>query len=267
MDWIKFLMRVSVVTVCYNSELTIENTIKSVVNQSYKDIEYIIIDGDSSDSTENIIRNISGIEYNYISEPDKGLYDAMNKGILIATGDIIGFLNSDDVFFSDTTVESIVNSFSDDDIDGVYGDVIFCKQDNLEELTRHYSSQSSSVNNLKRGMMPAHPSLYLRRKCYEELGGYSLEYKIAADFDFVVRLMSSNKYKLSYIKSNLVKMREGGVSTSGLKAKYLLNKEILLSLERHGIRSNWFCILSKYPMKLWGVIRAKFGVIPRRSVQ
>lgn len=259
-------MKISIITVSFNSVETLEDTFLSVQRQNYSDIEYIVIDGGSVDGSVELIKKYNHLIANYISESDLGIYDAMNKGISMATGDVVGILNSDDVFFNENVLSEISNHFTDN-IDGVYGDVIFCKRDNLDELTRHYSSQSSSVNNLKRGMMPAHPSLYLRRKCYEELGAYSLKYKIAADFDFVVRLMSSNKYKLSYIKSNLVKMREGGASTYGLKANYTLNKEILLSLKLHGIRSNWFWILSKYPMKFWGVIRVKFRVIPRRGIQ
>lgn len=249
-------MKVSIITVCYNSSATIEDTIKSVKSQTYKDIEYIIVDGGSTDSTNQIINNYSECVDIHISESDEGLYDAMNKGISLATGDVVGIINSDDFLYNKKVIGDIVNVFCSD-IDGIYGDVVFCKQNDLEELTRFYSSKSASYGNLKRGIMPAHPSLYLRKRCFDELGLYSLDYKIAADFDFIVRLFSTGQYNLKYLQQPLVKMREGGVSTSGPSSTLLLNREILHSLQKHGINSNWCWLLSKYPMKLWGVIKAK----------
>ncbi|WP_394127503.1 glycosyltransferase family 2 protein [Vibrio hepatarius] len=252
-------MKVSIVTVCFNSENTIRDTLESIANQSYTDIEHIVIDGGSMDKTNKIIEDYRSTIKAHISERDNGLYDAMNKGIELATGDVIGILNSDDVLMNESTIDNIVKAFSPN-IDGVYGDVVFCKQGDLNSITRFYSSRSANYGNLKRGIMPAHPSLYLRRKCFTELGVYSLDYKIAADFDFIARLFSKEKYQLKYLAQPLVKMREGGVSTSGFRANLLLNKEILYSLHKNGIKSNWLWIVSKYPMKLWGVLKAKLRV-------
>ncbi|MEZ8474693.1 glycosyltransferase family 2 protein [Vibrio cyclitrophicus] len=249
-------MKVTLITVCYNSGSTIEDTFNSICQQSYENIEYIVIDGGSIDNTQKIANKYQNVITFFLSEKDKGLYDAMNKGISMATGDIIGIINSDDVLFNNEIIGEVVACF-DPDIDGVYGDVVFCKQDDLEQLTRFYSSKSASYSNLKCGVMPAHPSLYLRKECFEEIGVYSLDYKIAADFDFIVRLFSSGSFNLKYLEKNLVKMREGGVSTSGITANLQLNSEILHSLKKHGISSNWFWLLSKYPMKLWGVLKAK----------
>lgn len=250
-------MKVSLITVCYNSEVTIRDTFDSVRSQTYSNIEYIVIDGNSFDRTMDIINCEHDVIDVLVSESDKGLYDAMNKGIELATGDVVGILNSDDVLMNESAIDNIVKAFSPN-IDGVYGDVVFCKQDDLNSITRFYSSRPANYSNLKRGIMPAHPSLYLRRECFTELGVYSLDYKIAADFDFIVRLCSSKKYQLKYLSQPLVKMREGGVSTSGFRANLLLNKEILYALHKNGIKSNWLWILSKYPMKLWGVLKARF---------
>ncbi|KKD61331.1 glycosyl transferase [Grimontia sp. AD028] len=252
-------MKISIITVCFNSEKEIEDTIESVKRQTYEDIEYIVVDGGSTDNTNLVVNCYSEVVDLHISENDEGLYDAMNKGIELATGDVIGILNSDDVLMNEVVIENIVKAFSPD-IHGVYGDVVFCKQDDLNSVTRFYSSKSASYRGLKRGIMPAHPSLYLRKECFMDLGVYSLDYKIAADFDFVVRLFSRKKYQLKYLSQPLVKMREGGVSTSGFDSKVLLNKEILYSLRKNGIRSNWLWVLSKYPMKLWGVLKAKLQV-------
>ena len=245
-------MKVSIITVCFNSGATIEDTIKSVASQSYSDIEYIIVDGLSTDNTNVIVKKHLNIVNIHISEKDNGLYDAMNKGIQHASGDIIGILNSDDIFADDSIIEKVVNSISDNDC--VFADIGFYKQDDLTKKVRHYSSKGFQLKHMSRGIMPAHPSLYVRRERYNEAGLYSTSYKIASDFDMVLRLFSLPNFKSVYLPFEFVKMRLGGVSTSGIKSNILLNKEILQSCRANHVHSSWLRILSKYPKKLLGFI-------------
>tara|TARA_R110000850_G_scaffold62235_2_gene141827 strand:- start:287 stop:1030 length:744 start_codon:yes stop_codon:yes gene_type:complete len=243
-------MKVSIITVCFNSESTIEDTLQSVASQTYPDIEYIVVDGLSTDGTNDIVKKYSDIVAVHISEKDKGLYDAMNKGIQRATGDVVGILNSDDVFFDETIIQQVVDGFKDNDC--LYADVGFYKGEILDVKVRHYSSQGFSVQKLARGMMPAHPSLYIRRGLFEQVGYYSQSYRIASDFDMVARLFSVRNFKSSYIPSEFVKMRLGGISTGGLRSNYLLNREIIHSCKANNIKTNWLKVLSKYPEKLLG---------------
>jgi glycosyltransferase involved in cell wall biosynthesis len=244
-------MKVSIITVCYNSERTIEDTICSVAGQTYKDIEYIIVDGGSTDKTNEIVKKHSDVVSVHISEKDNGLYDAMNKGIKLATGDVVGILNSDDVLASQTTIEKIANLIKK--FDGVYGDVGFYDQA-LNKKTRHYSSSGFHKAKFSRGFMPAHPSCYLKKDLINKVGLYSLNFKIASDFDFLVRAFSIPNAQFLYFQDEIVKMREGGISTSGLSANILLNKEIIQSCRNNGLSCSWLSVLSKYPEKIMGLI-------------
>jgi glycosyltransferase involved in cell wall biosynthesis len=244
-------MKVSIITVCYNSENTIRDTIESVLSQSFDDIEYIIIDGDSSDSTMDIINEyIKKIDV-VVSEKDKGLYDAMNKGISLASGDLVGILNSDDVFINSEIINEIVESVHD--YDGIFADVGFYDQE-LTKKSRHYSSKGFHKGKFSRGFMPAHPSCYFKKDIIAKVVSYSLDYKIAADFDFLLRAFYLPNTSYRYLNREVVKMREGGISTSGLSANILLNKEIIRSCHSNGIPCSWLSILSKYPEKLLGLI-------------
>lgn len=244
-------MKVSIITVCYNSENTIRDTIESVINQSYDDVEYIVIDGGSSDRTMEIVNDYSDSIEIILSEVDKGIYDAMNKGIKLASGDLIGILNSDDVFSTAVTVEEIVMSARG--FDGVFADVGFYNP-TLSKKTRHYSSKGFRKEKFSRGFMPAHPSCYLKKEIIDKVGQYSLDYKIASDFDYLVRVFSVPAVSLNYLNKEVVKMREGGVSTSGLSANILLNKEIIHSCKQNGLPCSWLSVLSKYPEKLLGLV-------------
>jgi glycosyltransferase involved in cell wall biosynthesis len=245
-------MKVSIITVCYNSSKTIEDTFKSVASQTFIDIEYIVIDGGSTDCTKNIVEQYSDLISIYVSEPDKGLYDAMNKGIALATGDLVGVLNSDDILASTSTISDLVNTIGP--ADGIYGDVGFYSKDNFQIKKRHYSSKSFNKSKFIRGMMPAHPSFYVKKSCYNKAGTYRTDFSIAADFDMVLRLFTLPNTTFVYFEREIVKMRLGGVSTSGLKSNYTLNKEILSSCHANGLKANWFTVLSKYPEKLLGYI-------------
>ncbi|MDD9196717.1 glycosyltransferase family 2 protein [Aliivibrio sp. S3MY1] len=245
-------MKVSIITVCYNSEKTIEDTLKSVQSQCYSGIEYIVIDGGSKDSTNEIISKYKDIVSVHISEQDNGLYDAMNKGIALATGDIVGVLNSDDIFVDESVVQNLVNSIGDNS--GIYADVGFYSEHDFSDKKRHYSSKGFVKSKFSRGMMPAHPSFYVRKECYEKAGLYRTDFKIASDFDMVLRIFSLPNTSFAYLEKEIVKMRLGGVSTSGFMSNYVLNKEILDSCQSNGIKASWFSILSKYPSKMLGYI-------------
>ena len=245
-------MKVSIITVCLNSEKTIEDTIKSVQSQTYPDIEYIVVDGNSEDSTNAIISTYKDTVSIHISEPDTGLYDAMNKGILLATGDIIGILNADDILANDNIIQKLVNSIGSNQ--GIYGDVGFYSENDFSDKKRHYSSKGFTRKMFSRGMMPAHPSFYARKECYEKAGLYRTDFKIAADFDMVLRIFSLPNTSFIYLEDEIVKMRLGGVSTSGFMSNYTLNKEILESCKSNRIKATWFSIMYKYPAKIMGFI-------------
>lgn len=241
-------MKVSIITPAYNSGATIRDTIESVLSQTYPLIEYIVVDGASRDNTLAILH-----EYQIdkiISEPDNGIYDAMNKGIREASGDIVGVLNSDDFFTSVDTIEMIVKAFKENEVDAVYGDVHFVDPADLSKSVRYYSSAIFRPWLFRFGFMPAHPSFYVKRKCYARWGGYALEYKIAADFDLLIRFIYIRKIKSKYIKKDIVTMRIGGISTRNVKNRILINKEIIKACRKYGIYTNWFWISLRYMYKI-----------------
>lgn len=215
-------LKVSIVTICYNSEKTIEDTIKSVLNQNYENIEYIIKDGGSTDKTIDIIKKYErsfGKKLKWCSTKDQGLYDAMNEGIKMTTGDIIGIINSDDILANNLVISTIVNEFNKKNCDATYGDLVFMDSATMTKPTRNFIGYKESK---VFGWQMPHPTLYLKRSIYDEIGYFNTNYRIAADLDFMYRLIYSNKYSISYIKKYLVIMRAGGVSTNGLKG-YLKN--------------------------------------------
>ena len=212
-------MIVTIITVCYNRKATIEKAIKSVLNQTHKDIEYIIIDGNSTDGTKEIIESYRDRISTYISEPDKGMYDAINKGLKLATGDAIGFMHSDDEFYDDTVVESVVKRFnSDASIDGVYGDGVYVSNDQEERLIRDRIGGNFSIKKIKEGWLPLHPTVYLKKAAIDKYGLYSLDFKIASDTEFLIRYLYKYKIKMSYVNAYFVRMRMGGLSTNFKRA-------------------------------------------------
>lgn len=251
-------MKISIITVTYNSSKTLADTINSVLLQSHTDFEYIIIDGKSTDETLNIIKKYEPEfkgKLKWISEQDHGIYDAMNKGIKIATGDIIGILNSDD-FFSKSNILEIINATFNNDrqIDAIYGDVHFVNPENLKKCTRYYSSKIFKRSLMKLGFMPAHPSFYLKKECFFKYGLYKTNYKIAADFEFLLRCIYINKAKIKYIPIDMVTMRTGGISTSGIKAHKLIMKEHLQAFHENNIYTNQFLLSLRYIYKILELI-------------
>jgi len=254
-------MTISLITITYNSENTLVDTIQSVLKQSYPNIEYIIIDGDSKDNTVSIIKEYAPLfkeKFKWISEPDKGLYDAMNKGIRMATGDIIGILNSDDFFTNDTILKQIADEFQQNTkLDAVYGDVHFVNPDNLNKCVRYYSSKIFKRNLMRLGFMPAHPSFYMRKKCFEKYDLYKIDYKIAADFEFLLRVIFKNKICIKYLPIDMVTMRTGGASTSGIKSHIRIMKEHLRAFRENEIYTNVLLLSLRYFYKIGEIIQSK----------
>ncbi|MER0499366.1 glycosyltransferase family 2 protein [Aeromonas hydrophila] len=250
-------MKVSIITVCYNSEKTIEDTIRSVAGQTYKDIEYIIIDGGSTDQTNEIVKKYSDIVSVHISEKDNGLYDAMNKGIKLATGDIIGILNSDDFFVSDYSLAELMNGFFSPDVDAVYSDLVYVESANTNKVTRLYSSKIFKKSLIKFGIMLPHPTFYAKKCIYNNYGLYKLNYRVAADFEFIARCVM-NDITLHRVPSITVKMREGGISSSGILWRIHQNIEIVRACKENGISTNILFVALKLPYKLFSLLTRKF---------
>lgn len=206
------MLKVSIITVCFNSAQTIEDCINSVYGQTYSDIEHIIIDGSSTDGTIDIIRKISSKITFWISESDKGLYDAMNKGIKAAKGDLIGILNSDDIYYNQFVIENVVGTITRNDVDSCYGDLIYVKRDNTHEIVRYWRGGEFHRNNFVRGWMPSHPTFFVKRECYEKYGLLNLDFPLAADYELMLRFLYKYNISTTYIPKVLVEMRTGGTS-------------------------------------------------------
>ncbi len=235
-------MKISIITACYNADATIERTIKSVLNQSYKNIEYIIVDGGSSDKTLDIIKSYSHGISNMVSEPDKGIYDALNKGITLATGDFIGFLHADDAFASSQIIEKITQLATNSD--AVYGDLQYVSEN--EKVIRHWESGLFSLKALKRGWMPPHPTLYIKRELYDKIGHFNLEYKIASDYDLMLRLLSIPNLKVAYLPEVVVLMRVGGASNKSLSNIIQKSKEDYKAIKRNKIGGFWTLFMKNF---------------------
>lgn len=246
-------MKVSLITVCYNSESTIEDTLKSVQSQTYSDIEYILVDGGSSDKTNEIIKRYSDIISTHVSELDDGLYDAMNKGIKIASGDIVGILNSDDVFSSEHSLSNLMAGFDTDNVDGVYSDLVHVSEDDLDKVTRFYSSKGFNKFLIRFGFMLPHPTLYLRKSVYDKYGLYKKSYVAAADFEFITRVIS-NGVILKRLPVVSIKMRDGGVSSNGFWGRVSQNFEIVRGCKENSIYTNIFLVMLKIPYKFYMII-------------
>jgi len=219
-------MRITIITVCYNRALTIEKAIQSVLKQNYPNIEYIIVDGNSTDGTKAIIETYGDRISQFISEPDQGMYDAINKGIQMATGDVIGLMHSDDEFYDKLAISKIVASFAQDSkTEGVYGDGIYVSNDSEERLIRNRIGGVFSLDKVKSGWLPLHPTVYLRKSVINKYGLYNLDFKIASDTEFLLRYLYKYKIKMSYVNSYIVKMRMGGLSTNAKRAFEVLRED------------------------------------------
>lgn len=244
--------KISLITVTFNSDKTLRDTINSVLKQTYTNIEYIVVDGLSKDNTMDIVREYEPQfegRMKWISEKDKGLYDAMNKGVRMATGDVVGILNSDDFFTANDVLEKVAAGF-DEQTDAVYGDLHYVHPDDLQHSVRYYSSKIFKRSLMRMGFIPAHPTFYCRRECFDKFGYYKTDYKIAADFDLLLRFIYVNRIRIKYLPMDMVTMRTGGASTNGLKSRMGGMNEHLRSLRENGVKSNRFILSLRYLYKI-----------------
>lgn len=244
------MLKISIITVCYNSVETIRDTIESVLSQEYPDIEYIIVDGASKDGTLKLISEYEGRISKVISESDKGIYDAMNKGVQAATGDFVGILNSDDVFAGSDVIQNLVAHLQNNpSADAVYADLVFVQRKEMDVVTRRYSSSGFSPWKVRFGFMIPHPTFYARRELFDKYGSYKLGYRVSADFELMARFMSKG-VKMVRHSAVMVKMREGGISTTGFWWRIHQNLEIVRACRENGIYTNILLVAMKVPFKL-----------------
>ena len=245
-------MKISLITVCFNSEQTIEETFKSISSQTYDNIEYIVIDGQSDDKTISLIKKYEKNITTWISESDKGLYDAMNKGVEIATGDIVGILNSDDVFYNENVLKDIANFHLTNDIDASIGNIV--QFNSKKKIIRNYSSRLWKPKNLKIGFMPPHPSIFFKKELFQKFGNYNLGFKSGADYELIVRYFLKNKISYKYSGITTTSMAIGGISSSGLSSYLLISKEIITALEINNIKFSTLKVKCRVIWKLWSYI-------------
>lgn len=250
-------MTISIITVVFNNEL-IGSAIQSVMDQDYKDVEYIIIDGGSTDGTLAVIDSFKAHVSMLISEPDQGIYDAINKGIAVATGDVVGILNADDVFADHQVLSRVAMKFKTQPlVDAFYADIVFTERHDISKITRYYSSAQFKPWMFRFGTAPAHPSFYAKRSLFYQYGNYCTDLEISGDFDLILRFMLIHKIKTGYVNDVWVKMRLGGISTSGLTSIIKQNREILISCQRNGLFTITPFVYAKYLFKWWGFIFKK----------
>lgn len=251
-------MTVSIITATYDSGTTLRNTIESVLLQTFNAIEYIIVDGASKDNTLKIVREYEPRfdgRMKWISEPDNGLYDAMNKGIGMATGDVIGILNSDDFYSSPNVLSTIVQEIQE--TDAVYGDIHYVDPSDLTHSVRNYSSKQFRRWMMRLGFMPAHPSFYCRRRVYQTYGLFDTSFKVAADFEQLLRLIYVNRIAIKYVPLDFVTMQTGGVSSSGFSSHKKIIRDHLRAYRKNGVSSNVFFESLRYLYRIYEMIKFK----------
>lgn len=232
-------MTISIITATYNSVATLRDTFESVLAQTYKDIDYIVVDGCSKDNTLDIIREYEPRfdgRMRWISEPDKGIYDAMNKGIRMAKGDVVGILNSDDFYFDNTVLAEISKAFLQHDTDSVFANLVYVNANNTDTIERIWKGSPYKPGRFQYGWVPAHPTFYVKRQCYLRFGDYDLSYQVSADFELMLRFLAKNRIKSHYIDRYFVRMRSGGESNGSLRNILLGNKNVIRAFKENGIQ-------------------------------
>lgn len=248
-------MKISIVTAVFNAVDSIEDTIQSVASQTHPDIEHIVVDGASTDGTMEVVDRHRNKLSKVISEPDQGIYDAMNKGLALATGDVIGFLNADDFYASDHVLADVLEAIQREDLDAAYGDVAFVRPEDRTRVVRRYRSDRFSPERLAWGWMPAHPALFLHRRVFDRFGPFRTDYRIAGDFEFVARAFKCGSLRSRYLPEVFVYMRTGGASTGGWRNTVLLNREVLRACRENAIPTHPLKVLSKYSLKFLEFLR------------
>jgi len=231
--------KISIITVCFNSAKTIACTLQSVAEQTWPNIEHIVVDGASSDGTLNVIEQNGSHVARLISEPDKGIYDAMNKGIAAATGDVIGFINADDFYASPDVLKMVAAAFSHQDVNACYGDLCYVRQEDTSALVRYWKSSGFQAGAFERGWCPPHPTFFVRRTIYERFGSFNLGFRIAADVELMMRFLEVHQIRAKYIPYMLVKMRMGGTTNRSWSNIVKQNVEVLRALKIYGLRSSF----------------------------
>lgn len=243
-------MKVTVITAAYNSAPTIRDTLDSVLGQDYSDVEYVVIDGASTDETLTIIKSYSNRISTIISEPDRGIYDAINKGIRAATGDIIAILHADDVFAHAQVLSNVVHAMQSNNVDAVYGDLLYVQRDNLDNVVRHWKSGMYHHGLFLKGWMPPHPAFFLKRHSYEQHGLYTDKLVSAADYELMLRMLHKHRVSVAYLPEVLVRMRVGGVSNKSLKNRIRANREDREAWRMNGLQPGWWTLIRKPLSKL-----------------
>lgn len=228
-------MKISVITVCFNSATTIGQTLRSVREQTHRDIEHIVVDGGSKDNTLEVVATEGLHVAKLDSQPDSGIYDAMNKGLALATGEVVGFLNSDDVFAHAGVISKIALTMADSAVDACYGDLVYVAQNDLNRIVRYWKSGEYKRGLFDRGWVPAHPTFYARRELYEKYGGFDLDLRLAADFDILLRFFEVYRIRTSYISDVLVRMRLGGATNVSVGNVLRQNMEIARAFRKYGL--------------------------------
>lgn len=245
--------RISIITVTYNSSATIADTLRSVQNQTYQNIEHIVIDGNSTDNTVEIIKSYPHVS-KWISEKDAGLYDAMNKGLKMATGDIVGILNSDDVYAHSNVLSNVAGYFKDDEVDTLYGDLHYVNPADLTKTVRVWRSGNFKRSNFNFGWMPPHPTFFVKRDVYDRVGLFNVSLKSAADYELMLRILYKHKFNAAYIPEVLVKMRAGGVSNGSISKRLRANKEDRMAWKINELHPYFFTLYLKPLRKVFQFI-------------
>jgi glycosyltransferase involved in cell wall biosynthesis len=248
------LPKISIITITYNSEATIEQTILSVLNQTYTNIEYIIVDGLSTDNTLSIIEKYKDCIHTVVSEKDKGLYDALNKGLRLATGEYTGIIHSDDFYLNHQVIEDVMRTFLDNKADAVYGDLYYVDSIDTDKITRKWHSGKYQEGKFKWGWMPPHPSFFVKKICYEQFGYFTDQLRSAADYELMLRFIHKHGIKLTYLPKFLVKMRIGGMSNKSIKNRVKANNEDAKAWKINEEKPYFFTIWLKPIRKIWQFI-------------
>lgn len=253
-------MKITIITITYNSAKTVRDTLESVKSQKFNgELEYIVVDGASSDGTQDIVAEYNDIVTKFISESDKGIYDAMNKGISMATGEVVGILNSDDIFYDENVLETIANTFEQNDCDSVFGNLQFVKENDLNTVVRIWKGSPYKKGAFLKGWHPAHPTFYVKRSIYEKYGLFDISLDVSADFELMLRFIEKYSITAFYVDCNIVKMRMGGESTGSISKIIQGNKNILRGFKKNNLKPYPFYTLRRLLPKVVSVIKNKIN--------
>ena len=251
-------MKVSIITVCYNSEKHVRTAIESVLNQTYKNIEYVVVDGNYTDATMDIVKSYEPLfngRMKWISENDNGIYDAMNKGIAMSTGDLIAILNSDDIYIDAHVIEDVVKQIQSSETDTIYGNIKFVKSDNIEKVTRVWKSSMFIPNCFQKGWHPPHPAFFVKKKIYDQYGKFDISFDVSADFELMLRFLEKYNISTVFYDRFIVKMRLGGESTGSLKRIIRGNKNVIRAFKKNNIRVSFLYPVYRLVPKLFQFLK------------